>query len=157
VNGLTKRLQLKSPAGKIRLYNQHSLWDARIMLKKMLPVLCLPLMFFAGCASSFTNLTPQHQVRNANNLYPVEVAFTSSRQALRWDSIKPQIVSGSEFYTMRPTLMMTNRWEGLVPVPPGTSSVRYRYKFDYDINSFGKPQPNSSTSPEYTLRIIDAK
>ena len=29
------------------------------MLKKMLPVLCLPLMFFAGCASSFTNLTPQ--------------------------------------------------------------------------------------------------
>ena len=127
------------------------------MIKKLLPVLSLPLMLLAGCASSFTNLTPQHQVRNANNLYPVEVAYNSSRQALRWDSIKPQIVSGNEFYTMRPTLMMTNRWEGLVPVPPGTTSVHYRYKFDYQINYFGKSQADSATSPEYTLRIIDAK
>ena len=125
------------------------------MLKKMLPVLGLPLLLLAGCASSFTNLTPQHQVRNASNLYPVEVAFTSRQQALRWQSIKPQIVSGSEFYTMRPTLMMTNRWEGLVPVPPGTRSVHYRYKFDFEFNAFGKPKTDSALSPEYTLRILD--
>ena len=125
------------------------------MLKKMLPMLSLPLLLLAGCASSFTNLTPQHQVRNANNLYPVEVAFDSSRQALRWDSIKPQIVSGSEFYTMRPTLLMTNRWEGLVPVSPGTNIVHYRYKFDYDYNAMGAPRSDSSLSREYSLRILD--
>ena len=29
-----------------------------------------------------------------------------SGEALRWDSIKPQIMSGNEYYTMRPTLMI---------------------------------------------------
>jgi hypothetical protein len=123
----------------------------------MPPVFALPLLVLAGCATSFTNLTPQHQVRNPSNLYPVEVAFTSSRQALRWSSVKPQIVSGSEFYTMRPTLLMTNRWEGLVPVPPGTASVHYRYKFDFEVNSFGKPTSDSALSPEYTLKILEPK
>ena len=125
------------------------------MLKKLVPVLGLPLLLLAGCATSFTNLTPKQQVRNASNLYQVEVAFDSRRQALRWDSIKPQIVSGNEFYTMRPTLMMTNRWEGLVPVAPGKHAVQYRYKFDYEINWFGSPKADSALSPEYTLRIVE--
>src|SRR5258706_245447 len=125
------------------------------MFKKMLPVLGLPLLLLVGVATSFTNLTPQHQVRTPSNLYQVEVAFTSPQQTLRWESIKPQIVSGSEFYTMRPTLLMTNRWEGLVPVPPGSKSVHYRYKFDFDYNAFGKPKADSALSPEYTLKILD--
>ena len=125
------------------------------MLKKMVPVLSLPLLLLAGCATSFTNLTPKQQVRNASNLYPVEVAFDSKRQALRWNTLKPQIVSGNEFYTMRPTLMMTNRWEGLVPVAPGKHAVTYRYKFDYEINWFGNPKADSALSHEYTLKILD--
>jgi hypothetical protein len=127
------------------------------MLKKILPLLVLPLlMLMGGCATTatFTNLTPRQQVANANNLYPVEVAFNSRQQTLRWDSIKPQIVVGSQTYPMRPTPLMSNRWEGLVPVPAGTTVIHYQYKFDYLNNAFGPPQPDSARSAEYTLRIV---
>lgn len=123
------------------------------MTKKFLPVLLLPLLL-AGCATSLTNLTPLQQVRNANNLYPVEVAFDSSQQALRWEDIRAQILVGEATYPMRPTLLMTNRWEGLLPVPPELNTVTYRYKLDYECNSFGKPKSGSRVSPEYTLQIL---
>lgn len=124
------------------------------MWKKFLPVLLAPL-FLAGCAS-FTNLTPQRQARNANNLYPVEVAFTSRQQSLRWDSIQPFVNVGTELYPMRPTLMMSNRWEGLVPIPPGKNSVTYRYKFEFKYNVLGsQPKDDSLISPKYTLQITD--
>src|SRR5438874_2658819 len=126
------------------------------MLKKLMPLLLAPLLL-AGCQATLTNLTPQRQVRNANNLYPVEVALDSRQQTMRWESIKPQIVVGSEFYSMRPTLLMTNRWEGLVPVSAGTNLVHYRYKFDYQYNAMGNPRPDSALSQEYTLRIIEEK
>jgi hypothetical protein len=123
------------------------------MLKKFLPLLFAPLLL-AGCATQFTNLTPRQQARNPNNLYPVEVALTSRQQTLRWETIHPQIVVGKDYYPMRPTPMMKNRWEGLVPVPAGTSQVQYRYKFDYKYNSFGQPKADSSLSQEYTLRVL---
>ena len=123
------------------------------MFKKFLPVLLLPLL--AGCATHFTNLTPERQARNTNNLYRVEVALACRQQSLRWDSIKPQIAVGADFYPMQLTPLMTNRWEGLVPVPPGTNVVRYRYKFDFDYNALGKPQADSARSQEYTLWILE--
>ena len=122
------------------------------MLKKFLPVMFLPLLL-AGCATQFTNLTPQQQVRNPDNQYPVEVALATRQQTLRWESIRPQIVVGAVSYPMRPTLLMTNRWEGLVPVPPGTTAIHYRYKFDYEYNAMGKPKSGSRISSEYTLRV----
>src|SRR5262245_9127928 len=126
----------------------------RRMRKKALTLLIAPLLL-AGCRATFTNLTPEQQFRNTNNLYTVEVALDSRQQTMRWDSIKPQIVVGTDFYPMRSTLLMTNRWEGLVPVPPNTNVVHYRYKFDYNYNAIGKPKPDSALSPEYTLRILD--
>ena len=124
------------------------------MRKTFLPLLLVPVLL-AGCAT-FTNLTPQRQPRNANNLYPVEVAFNTRQQSLRWDSIQPFVNVGSDCYPMRPTLMMENRWEGLVPMPPGTNTVCYRYKFDFKYNAVGKqPQKDSAISPKYTLRILD--
>jgi uncharacterized protein YceK len=123
------------------------------MFKRMLPLLVLPLLL-SGCASQFTNLTPKQQVQNPNNLYPVEVALNSRQQVLRWDSIKPQILVNGEFYPMRPTPLMTNRWEGLIPVPAGSDSVRYQYKFDYLVNAFGGPIPDSAVSREYLLKIL---
>jgi hypothetical protein len=122
------------------------------MFKKSLPVLCLSLLL-AGCASQVTNLTPQQQSRNANNLYPVEVSFNSRQETIRWQSIKPKIAVGSEYYDMRPTPLMTNRWEGLIPVPTGTSEIRYRYKLDFDYNRMGKPGADTALSREYTLHI----
>src|ERR1017187_3966136 len=122
------------------------------MLKKLLPVLILPLLL-AGCAATLTNLTPQRQVRNDNNLYTVEVALSTRQQTLRWESIRPQIVVGTESYAMHPTLLMTNRWEGLVPVPAGSSVVHYHYRFDYEYNAMGSPRTESVLSQKYTLRI----
>jgi hypothetical protein len=124
------------------------------MLKRMLPLLFAPLLL-AGCTSTFTNLTPLHQTRNSNNLYPVEVAMESRQQSLRWDTIHPQIIVGDQVYPMRPTNLMTNRWEGVVPVPAGTDLVHYRYKFDFNYNAMGGPKPDSALSPEYTLRILE--
>ncbi len=124
------------------------------MLKKFLPLLFAPLLL-AGCTATFTNLTPTQQSRNANNLYPVEVALTTRQQALRWDTIQPRIIVGSEAYLMHATPLMTNRWEGFVPVPADQKVVRYRYKFDYDYNTFGTPKGDSALSPEYTLRVSD--
>jgi len=124
------------------------------MLKRILFLLCAPLLL-AGCNATFTNLTPQQQVRSTNNLYTVEVALASRQQTMRWESIKPQIMVGSQLYTMRLTPLMTNRWEGLIPVPATTNLVHYRYKFDYNFNAMGPPQPDSALSPMYTLKIVD--
>jgi hypothetical protein len=124
------------------------------MRKITLPVWVLSLLL-TGCASQLTNLTPQQQERNANNLYPVEVAFNTRQQTVRWDSIQPKIVVGNEFYDMRPTPLMTNRWEGLIPVPPGTSLIHYRYKFEFQYNRIGKPGTDTALSKEYSLRILE--
>jgi hypothetical protein len=56
---------------------------------------------------------------------------------------------------MRPTLLMTNRWEGLIPVSPGTNLIHYRYKFDFQYNAVGPARPDSALSPQYSLRILD--
>jgi len=124
------------------------------MFKKFLPVLFLPLLW-AGCATQFTNLTPQQQVRSTNNLYLVEVALASSQQTLRWETIQPWIIVGKKPYPMHPTMLMSNRWEGLLPVMPGASAVNYRYRFDYDYNAWGKAKQGSSLSSEYTLRVLE--
>jgi hypothetical protein len=122
------------------------------MWKKCVPLLVLPLLL-AGCNATFTNLTPNQQTRNKDNLYPVEVSLASRQQTLRWTSIRPEIVVGTEKYPMRPTPLMTNRWEGLIPVPAGQDKVQYHYKFDYEYNKMGRPGTSSLSSPEYTLRI----
>jgi hypothetical protein len=123
------------------------------MMQKLLPLVFLPLLL-AGCTSTFTNLTPLQQPRNANNLYPVEVSFHSRQQSLRWDSIQAQVVVGSEFYPMRPTPLMKNRWEAFIPVPPDSGIVHYNYKFDFDYNALGPKKADSASSPQYTLRIV---
>ena len=126
------------------------------MLKKFLPFVFLPLLL-AGCSTPFvmTNLTPLQQVRTTNNLYTVEAAVSCRQETLRWDSIRPQIKVGSEYYQMHPTMLMTNRFEGMIPLPPGTTSVRYRYKFDFEYNSWGRAKTDSALSPEYILRILE--
>ena len=125
------------------------------MLKRFSAMLALPLLVLAGCTSTFTNLTPSTQTRSQDNQYKVEVAMASRQQSLRWDTIKPQIQVGSEYYPMRPIQLMTNRWEGFVPVPAGTSVVHYRYKFDFNYNAFGGPGSDTALSPEYTLKVVD--
>lgn len=125
------------------------------MWKKALAILPAALLL-SGCSSTFTNLTPLIQTRNANNLYPVEAAFNTSQQSFRWDSIQPYVLANGQSYPMRPTPLMINRWEGFVPVPPGENSAMFRYKFDYQYNNLGSaPKPNSVYSPQYKLTIVE--
>jgi hypothetical protein len=125
------------------------------MLKKFLPL--LPVLLLAGCATAtFTRLTPAQQTRNSDNLYPVEAAFDSHQQSLRWDSIHAYVIVNGQPEPMRPVPLVKNRWEGVVHVPPGANSASYRFKFDYLYNNFGtKPQPNSVSSKNYTLKVVD--
>ena len=125
------------------------------MLKKFLPL--LPVLLLAGCMTgTFTRLTPGAQPRNANNLYPVETAFDSKQQSLCWDSFKAYVLVNGQSLPLRPVPLVKNRWEGLVPVPPGVTTVNYRFKFDYRYNNFGTaPKPDSVSSKIYTLKVID--
>jgi hypothetical protein len=117
-------------------------------------LLVLPALLITGCAGTFTNLTPLEQTRNGNNLYPVEVEFSSPSETLRWNSIHPYLLVNGQLYDMHQTPMMTNRWEGFVPASPMESAVTYRYKFDYLSDEFSsQPKPNSSYSPAYHLQI----
>ena len=121
--------------------------------KKFLPL--LPVLLLAGCYTpTFTRLTPGQQTRNDNNLYPVEAAFDTQQQSLRRDSIKAYVLVNGQALPMRPVPVVQNRWEGLVLVPAGVSTVNYRFKFDYLYNNFGTaPQPGSDMSKVYTLKV----
>ena len=124
-----------------------------LYIRKFFPLVVLPLLF-AGC-SSITNLTPQQQTRNATGLYPVEVALASRQQTMRWETIQPYVIVGVDFYPMRPTSLMKNRWETLLPVPATTNAVNYKFKLDFQYNSMGHPGQDSKLSPEYRLMILD--
>ena len=126
------------------------------MFKKLLPL--LPVLLLAGCTTNgtITRLTPNQQSRNADNLYPVETAFDSQEQALRWDSIKAYVIVNGEKLPMRPVPLVKNRWEGFVPLPPGVDSVSYRFKFEYLYNTIGSaPKADSVLSPVYTLKVME--
>ena len=124
------------------------------MLKKILPALVVAVLL-TGCTGTFTNLSATRQPRNANQLYPVGVAFHSRQQTLRWDSIKPFALVGSQAYPLTKTPLAENRWEGLIPVPADAKQIEYRYKFEYEYNAFGPAQSDSVISPVYKLQLLD--
>jgi len=124
------------------------------MVRKTLALLSLPLLL-VGCSTTLTNLTPQQQTRNADNLYPVEVAFVTRQASLRWDTIRPSVLVGPESYPMRPTLLMTNRWETLIPMPPNTNFVRYQFKFDFEYQTLRERRTDSALSRAYSLQVLE--
>ena len=54
-----------------------------------------------------------------NNLYPVEVAFNSSQQSLRWDSIQPYVLVNGEPYPMRQVPMVKTAGKASCPCRRG--------------------------------------
>lgn len=117
-------------------------------------VLFLWVLLAAGC-SSINNLTPPHQVRNPNGIYPFEVEWISRQQALRHDSVKAFVEIDVDSYPMQRTPLLSNRWETLVPIPADRKHITYRYKLDYEYNSIPRPQPDSLLSPPYQLTIVN--
>jgi hypothetical protein len=70
--------------------------------------------------------------------------------------VRAYVLVNGRALPMRHVPLVKNRWEGLIPVPPGVSSVNYRFKFDYLYNSFAaSPKPNSETSGVFTLKIVE--
>lgn len=115
----------------------------------------LPLLV-AGCATnSITNLTPSQQVRNNTGLYLVEAMWKSRQQSVVQDSIKPFVVVGLEAYPMRPTPLLNNRWETLIPIPADKSHIYYQFKFDYEYKGMPARRPDSLLSREYRLDVVN--
>jgi len=85
----------------------------------------------------------------------VEVSFVSKQQNIRWDSVKPTVIVDGQPFDMHPTLLMTNRWEGLVPAPAGANAVKYHYRVDFNVNGFGKVSAENAISQDYVLKILD--
>lgn len=108
-----------------------------------------------GCRTTITNLTPSHQPRNPNNLYPFEVALETSQKSIRKDSVTPSVIIGTESYAMQRAPVLSNRWEALVPIPGNTNFVYYQYKFDYQYDRMPQPGKSSRRSPAYQLEIVD--
>ena len=109
----------------------------------------------AGCGttSTITQLSPRTQTRNAEGLYPVEIEFRSSMQALKKETLKPYLQVGENNYPMRRTPRMEHRWETLLPVPASTNVANYRVKVDFEYNAIPSPKPDSVLSQPYQLQI----
>ena len=112
-------------------------------------------LLLAGCSSTITNLTPRDQVRNANGLYPFEMAWDSNQQSIRKDSIHPTVVIGFDSYPMRPAPVLKDRWETLVPIPGTNQFINYRFKVEYEYNAIPVPRKSSRLSTPYQLRVVD--
>jgi hypothetical protein len=118
-------------------------------------LLGLAALWLTGCATTITNITPSHVPRNANNLYPFEVAIETAQASIRENSIKAFVVIGGDLYPMHSVQMLKNRWETLVPIPASTNYVYYRYKFDYTYDRIPSPANSSRLSQTYQLEIVD--
>jgi len=71
----------------------------------------LPVLLIAGCTTTgtFTRLTPNQQPRNPDNAYPVEAAFDSPQQSLRWDSIQAYVIANGQSLPMHKVPLVKNR------------------------------------------------
>jgi hypothetical protein len=127
-------------------------------MKKALSLLWPVLVgsvLLTGCTTTITNLTPGTQKRNPSGLYPFEVALDTRKQSIRQETLRPYVLVGAQAYPMQPTLMLQNRWETLVPVPPNQEYVNYRFKFDYQYRSIPESRPSSILSQPFQLQVLD--
>lgn len=120
-------------------------------------LICLIGVFGVGCTTTITNLTPSQLPRDPSGMYKVEAAWKTHQQTIRENTIKAYTMIGTNFYPMERTPLMTNRWEGVIPVPLDQDSVYYRFKFEYMVNAIPVPYPDSKLSPEYKLKIVEDK
>jgi len=118
-------------------------------------IFCLLSLFLCvGCIQQrITNLTPGALPRNTSGFYPVEIIWESSQPTVRHETVKPQVMIGTNSFAMKNTQLMTNRWEALVPVGPAANELRYRIKVNWKYNAIPVPAANSQLSEEFILRI----
>ncbi|HEY1173419.1 MAG TPA: hypothetical protein VGH19_18765 [Verrucomicrobiae bacterium] len=109
-----------------------------------------------GCtSSSIVNLTPKQQPRNNSGLYLIEAEWRSNQRSIRYDTIAPKVIVGTNEYAMRQTQLLTNRWEALVPVANDGKFLNYHYKFDFKYTTVPTRLNDSKVSPPYQLKIVE--
>lgn len=109
-----------------------------------------------GCtSSSIVNLTPKQQPRNESGLYLLEAEWRSNQRSIRYDTITPKVIVGTNEYAMRQTQLLTNRWEALIPVAKDGKFLNYHYKFDFKFTTVPAKLNDSKTSPPYQLKIVE--
>lgn len=114
------------------------------------------LILAGGCTTQrITNLTPRQTLRPLDGLHRFEAAWSSNQRAIQPESFTPYVVIGTEFHPMQRTLLTSNSWEALVPLPPDQQFVNYRFKFEYHYNGFGKVHPDSLTTGTYQLEVLE--
>lgn len=121
--------------------------------KHVWPLLAVSLLL-GGCSTTITNLTPRQQPRNANGVYPFEVAWTTKQATIRPESIQPYVLVGLESYPMKPSPRLVGRWETAVPIAGTNEFVNYRFKFDYEYNAIPARQKGSKLSAPYQLQVL---
>jgi hypothetical protein len=118
-------------------------------------IFCLVGLFFVvGCVyQKITNLTPGALPRNASGFYRVEIIWESNQPTVRHETVKPQVMIGTNSFVMENTPLMTNRWDAKVPVDSVANELRYRIKVNWQYNAIPVPAANSQLSEEFLLRI----
>jgi len=122
---------------------------------KFLTVSLLTLSLTGCTSSSIVNLTPRQQPRNDNGLYLVEAEWNSNQRSIRYDTLAPKVVVGTNTYPMRQTQLLTNRWEALIPVSKEEKLLNYHYKFDFQYTTVPTKLNDSKISPAYQLKIAE--
>jgi hypothetical protein len=143
--------------GKSTFTTKSSVCNAPQPMRNLVWIIAVFGLVVGGCATSrVTNLTTTRQARNASGVYPVEFAWDTGDQTVIDGSLKPvAIVNGRDFYPMRPSLGISNRWETVIPVPASQNYVVYRFKVDYLYRAFGPAEKSSKLSQDYRLDIVD--
>ena len=111
----------------------------------------------SGVSTKITNLTPTRIPRNTTGIYRVEMIWESNQQALRHETIQPEVrVTGhTNAYPMKRTQLLSNRWETLVgPLRPDETNIFYLIKVNWKYNAIPVPRSSSQSAGPFRLRIL---
>ena len=122
---------------------------------KFLAVGTLALALVGCTSTSIVNLTPKQQPRNQDGLYLVEAEWQSNQRSVRYETLAPLVVIGTNTYPMRQTQLLTNRWEALIPAAKDQKAINYYYKFDFKYTTMPGRLNDSKTSAPYQLQISE--
>jgi len=113
----------------------------------------LAVLMLTGC-HSITNLTPSSLPRAQHGLYRFEMAWDSSQQSARVETVTPFVMIGHQLFPMERTRVTQKRWECFVPVAHDRNTVHYQYKVNYGYYGFEDSKTNSLQSAPFSLRIV---
>lgn len=105
--------------------------------------------------NTITNLTPSLLPRKDNAQYWFSVEFESRQRTLIEDSLRALVIVGEEVYEMAAVPLTRNRWETLVSIPAGVTTVDYFYRFEFDFRAIPEPRFNVVDSRRYQLTIVE--